>query len=238
MLCFAGALQEKHRSVLAKKNVVAGGDSCTGTLELSAHFENSDTVTTGTPAGCNANADQTWALASGYIIYTTTNNPAPSATGSYNIHVNNAAGSNVAYADISVDLGSAGTIVFDIYVTTAADSAEIFKLYADANNYMLIRFLATTTNLRFDTHLNSTDGLIDSTGEYLTTGEWHTVTVKWSHTAVDSKYLSIQIDANAAVLYSFTIGEFSGTTSLRIGQPNYVSVNYKIDNLKVYNSWQ
>jgi hypothetical protein len=235
-LCFAGALQEKQRQVIAKKNVAATGDSCTGALKLSAHFENSDTITSGTPAGCNSNADTTWALASAHLSYSTTNNQTP---GSYDLFIDNSVGYNDAYADITADGSStAGTIIFDIYVTTAIATIPIITLAADVNNKIEVLWAADARNIKLDYTGGGSGVSATSTDNYLTTGSWHTVTAKWDVNGATNR-LSIQIDSNAAVVSTSTLPAFTGTPSaLRIGVAAYQSLVYYVDNLKVYSSWQ
>jgi hypothetical protein len=229
MLCFAGALQEKHRSVIAKKNVAATGDSCTGALKLSAHFENSDTITSGTPAGCNSNADQTWTIAAGLEYIS-----ADKSDGTYSIATVSADSASKT-ATITADvLSASGTVVFDFYATTLGNFGDILTIdlaSPDANNKLLIKEISGSYYFYYYGGGENT-----SVSATHTTDSWQTITIKWR--VEGSPHLSIQVDSGTAGTSTDALKTLTGTlTTLNIGQATGTN-EFKIDNLKVYNSWQ
>lgn len=210
-------------------STAGSGDSCTDALELSAHFENSDTVTTGTPSGCNANADQTWTLGAGFEY-----SSADKSDGTYSLATVSA---DIAAktATITADVDSAaGTVVFDIYATTLTNFEDILQINLaspDSNNMLLIKEISGSYYFYYYGGGENT-----SVSATHTTGSWQTVTIKWRVTG--SPHLSIQVDSGTAGTSTDALKTLTGTlTTFQIGQGISVNV-YKIDKLKVYNSWQ
>ena len=233
MLCFAGALQEKHRSVLAKKNVVAGGDSCTGTLELSAHFENSDTVTTGTPAGCNANADQTWALTGDGVTYSTTQK----SDGTYALYIPST--EEVKNALITTDnVAGEGTITFDLYVATHSAYHYIFSYEVDVNN-KIVMYLASSSGSADILIKNGGDEWNPTLIDSIDVGAgWNHVTIKWSQSSHSGAYAYAAIDTHTASDTSYSASWSGNMTNFYIGNPyNAQRHEFYRDKLKVYNAW-
>jgi hypothetical protein len=229
-LCFAGSLQEKQRQVIAKKNVAApSGDSCTGALKLSAHFENSDTITSGTPAGCNSNADTTWALEAG-LAYSSTQK----SDGTYSLYAST--GTNNKTASITIDDNKTeGTVIFDIWAITLDNFNNIMWIdlaSPDANNKILVEEISGSYYVYY-----YGGGSSISASATHTTGSFQTVTVKWRTTG--SPHLSIQVDSGTAGTNTNDLPTLSGSlATFNIGQGVTTNNEFYIDKVKVYNSWQ
>ena len=213
--------------------VSAGGDSCTGTLVTSAHFENDDTITNGTPAGCNSNAAQKWTIAD-HAEYSGTQK----SDGSYAFHTKSTTWNNKTGILTVNGTSAAGAIVLDVYVVTGLANGSLALLTADATNKIDVYMSTTTTDVGI-TYTGGGSGIscVD-TNHYLTTNGWHTVIAKWSQTAVGGKYLSVQIDANAATTCAVALNTFTGTPSqLQVGNNVWSACEIYIDKVKLYNAW-
>jgi hypothetical protein len=196
-------------------------------------FENSDTITTGTPKGYNSNADQTWTVGA-QGEYTTTNNPAPSASGSYNFHTT---GVNAKYASIDTDVSaSSGTVEIDLYfVTSVTQYARFVEFAVDGSNYILLQGGASNT-LQFIYYAAGNYNIVSSAA--VSNGTWMKVTVKWR--ASGDPKMSIQIDAGTPVTAAAPMsGTFAGSPStMTVGQSSWASWEIYADNVKLYNAWQ
>jgi hypothetical protein len=235
MLCFAGALQEKHRSVIAKKNVAApSGDSCTGALKLSAHFENSDTITSGTPAGCNSNADTTWALTGDGVVYSTTQK----SDGSYALYLPST--NEVKNALITTDnVAGEGTITFDLYVATHSAYAHVFYYAADSNNRVFMYLDSSSGDASIQIKNGGDDWNPYLAGSIDVGAGWNSVTIKWSQSSHSGAYAYVAIDTHTASDTAYSASWSGNMTSFYIGNPaNAQSHEIYVDNLKVYNEWR
>ena len=228
-LCFAGSLQEKQRQVIAKKNVAApSGDSCTGALKLSAHFENSDTITSGTPAGCNSNADTTWALEAG-LAYSSTQK----SDGTYSLYASSATSNKTASITID-DNKTEGTVIFDIWAVSLGNFEDIVYLdlaSASADNKILVKEISGS----YYVYYYGGGSNISASASH-TTGSFQTVTVKWRTTG--SPHLSIQVDSGTAGTNTNDLPTLSGSLATFTIGAGYSASEFYIDKVKVYNSWQ
>lgn len=204
------------------------GDSCTDALLLSAHFENSDTVTTGTPAGCNSNADQTWALEAG-LAYSSTQK----SDGTYSIHASSATSTKTA--SITIDNNKTeGTVIFDIWAVSLSNFEDIVYLdlaSASADNKILVKEISGS----YYVYYYGGGSNISASASH-TTGSFQTVTVKWRTTG--SPHLSIQVDSGTAGTNTNDLPTLSGSLATFTIGAGYSASEFYIDKVKVYNSWQ
>ncbi len=217
-----------------RRPIVSGGggggcDSCSSGLILTSHFENDDDITQGTPCGCNANADITWTRTG------TTYSNTQQTDGSYSIYRNGS--TQRAAIATNVDK-TAGTLIFDIYVSSATTNVSHIMWYVDANNYIKIGVSPSSATAERITYSGSgTVTGADTPSGQLTTGTWHTVRAKWR--TASSPYLSIQIDNNTPEATSNALGSFTGTpANMTLGTSGSETDVFYMDNLKLYNMWQ
>lgn len=207
---------------------LSGCDSCSGALILTSHFENTDNIETGTPCGCSTNADKTWALTGA------TYSDAQKSDGTYSLYIAGSTQNAIITADPNK---SAGTITFDIYVAAWRNVGDILVIAVDADNYIAFYTYTTSGVGRLDYQGNNVSKVINVTG--LTENAWHTITLKWSTTAVGGKYLYAQVDAETAVTGAEALTEIVGTpTTVKFGYGAITPATYYIDNVKLYNAWQ
>lgn len=217
-------------TVVTGQGVAASScDSCTGTLLFGSHFENSDDVTTGTPCGCNTNADVTWALTAN-MEYSTTQE----SDGTYSIHMTNT--SAIKTATIPVDFSAtAGTIVFDLYWVAETDYRHYLNITYNASNKILLYY-----DDPYGCTLNIDHGGVNwNPYQACSSGGWHTIVIKWdTTTAHDGNYWSFKVDSNTPTTSNNNTAFAAAPTSLIIGDSAVENTDeFYIDKLKVYNTW-
>jgi len=216
-------------TVVTGQGVAASScDSCTGTLLFGSHFENSDDVTTGTPCGCNTNADVTWDKTAN-VEYSTTQE----SDGTYSIHVTSAEATKTA--TIPVDFSATtGTVVFDFYWVAETDFYHFINFTYNAANRIFLYY-----DDPYGVTLNIDHGGVNW-NPYLAgaANTWHKVVIKWdTATAHDGKYFSFKVGTNSATSDNSTAFA-AAPTSLVIGYSSSATTQeFYIDNLKVYNTW-
>lgn len=206
---------------------VAGG--CTGSLLLSAHFENSDDITAGTPAGCSAGADTTFARTGATY---TTNNP---QDGTYSLLLDDDT-ENAIITVTSRDIFDerTGRIDFYFYADNVASSGDIFLARYGDDDYIAVNRSGTEIRLRY----NSTTGgavSVTTSGLSLTNGTSYHIVAQWQSTGDPNLYLTV----NAVTASSNTnLTAMAGSpTTLYFGDSGGWAFRGKIDNVKIYNTY-
>jgi hypothetical protein len=197
---------------------------------LEAHFENSDDVTVGTPAGYSSNATKTWTKV-GTAAYSGTQK----SDGSYSLYL--AAVTDKA-SIATADVRAAGTLVIDAYMASHVNWGYIASYYIGAANKLEITLTDVSGSARITYQGGGVDVHVDTTG--ITYGSWNTITVKWSVAGVGGKYVSIQHGTDAPVTGASAITQLVGTwPALTVGDPAATAskVGY-FDNLKLYDVWK
>ena len=215
----------------------AVGETCTGSLVLIAHFENSDTITTGTPAGCSALGDTTWALG-GSAAYT-----ADAATGSGSYSVNFPTDSSSADQAVittpdasGVWEGSAGRLDFYMKIS-ALPAAErgVIAVYSTSDNFvrtdlnadgeLVVRHYATFARTLTTANCN------------METGVWYHIIIKWRE-GTDDPSLSATCGENTETIND-NLYSWSGTdpANIDVGKHGGYSFDGQVDYLRVYTTW-
>lgn len=244
-LCFAGALQEKQRQVIAKKNSAsASTDSCTGTLLFSWHMENTDVTLGGVAGGVNNGCsvgDTTATLTSATISTTQKNDGSKSLScGARNYF----AAFDISSEDIIKH--AAGTIDIWVYVDTFASGSPIVYAYIDASNVIKLHTITSGTNQFRLTHKagGTERAATTAVSGGLTEDTWYHIIAKWDETVHTADYLNICADGTNGTTNcgagTSALGTWAGDlTALRIGDPNLVTgIATFIDNIKIYSTWQ
>jgi hypothetical protein len=162
--------------------VVGGCDDCSGDLMFSYHFENDLDITQGTPCGCVDAGGDTTATASGTATFDASIKSDGSYAGDY---LDNQDYHDFTSATVQNFNDEEGKIVFDIYITTFVNGADI--LYIDnGTDYLLLDMTNTSTDIRIRAqwHANGADDYITTTttGDH-DEGEWARVTYQWKQSA-------------------------------------------------------
>jgi hypothetical protein len=242
VLCLAGPLQEKHMSVIAKKNVSApAGDSCTSGLLLSSHFENNDDVTQGTPAGCSAGADSTWARAAGGhggATYVNTTHTGWPNDGTYSL-LFNAHDETATMSVTSEDIceGSNGRFDLWIYLDTAATNGTIIRASTATSANINIQMVGT--QLRFQYIDNDANLYVITTTALEDAHKYHVI-ARWRVGATDPAIrLSYYDDTDTLVQTVDNNGtsyDMGAVTNIYLGDTGGDAFAGKIDSLKIYSS--
>jgi len=214
------------------------GETCTGSLIVIAHFENSDTITTGTPAGCSATGDTTWDLATGYGDSAYVADPA-TGSGSYSLNLPTDASSEdrAVLGMTSID-GAQMRVDFFMKISAlpATGDRDIIVIGYDDDNIYRLQL--------------TTDGEITAShrgGGYartLTTTDCDMTTATWYH--IVSAYREGTSDPSMYVTCGVTTASTNDNLYSQSGvDPVNVTVGYggnyafdgMVDYLKVYNTY-
>lgn len=173
------------------------GDSCTGGLVLSAHFENSDTITDG--GGCSA-GDSSLTRTADDPTYSTTQK----SDGTHSLFCDGGSGK---YALLSISSGdiathAEGTVVVDIYLGAnfqQFNPTYILTIYNAANGDDIRLSGIRTDGTSNDIELRwRRKGWMDASAKAasnLSTGQWYTVTAQWK---VGGDPNTLSVTANSA----------------------------------------
>lgn len=242
-LLFAQSWEEARVSpmILGGGVPVAGGDSCTGNLLFSWHFENLD-VTLGTPAGCSAGDTTATAVSSAVInsdVFKDGSNSGdfPTASDYFQFTVS-------AYDIVDYDQGR---VDFWLYITTGVTTANLarFRNSGGTTNALWIRFSGTDQLDMFNNYggTNSATGATTFPGG-LQASTWYHVIARWSidKSGDGTNYMKICVDetdgtANCGVKTTAP-GAFGGDWNLmEIGESASIAADYHLDLMKIYNIW-
>ena len=203
-------------------------DTCSSNLILASHFENDDNIENGDPCGCSTNADKTWTMTS--ITYSTTQK----SDGSYAAYVNDDTDNGVITATINK---AAGTIIFDIYVTTYAQYTLFLSLRTDPSNEDNWIGCGNDSSGVIGCFFEGAPDLIGVSAN-MTNNAWHTVTFKY-RTGVTNPSLSLQVDSESPATSNTDLTPITGTLSIiKINHPYGTNAAaYYIDNVKIYDAW-
>ena len=218
------------------------GDTCgAGGMLVSAHFENSDTITTGTPAGCSV-GDTTWSRVG---TIPPTYSAAQYSDGGYSLYQNGGGLDSFASLTVSArDIVSEaeGKITFKIRIASdfVADYATyaIVEIRETGDDFIVLDgYRSGSVNIlqikysrdgQGDASAATTDGLVANT--------WHLVTVAWKVNT--SPGLSVKIDAGSAGTTALSDWSWNTTPVLfKVGQGEEDGDHmrtYYIDELKIY----
>jgi len=224
--------------VIASKNAGTeepGGGGCTGDEVMYIEFENSTTITDGTPAGCAAGGWDTTAAATS-VSYETTS-PAPSS-GTYSVLLDDP-GDEWVYDVTDTGFDEEGTITFDMHIDSPTNGENVIvPLYYDGSNWIKVEMTGTADELRFRHRGNdSTTDDATTTDCNMTTGNWYSVTVKWRQSGSPYTY----IDCGGTAVSGTTAITSFGTAgdTLYVGaHPGTNSFRGNVDNVHVYTTWQ
>jgi len=166
-LCFAGALQEKQKSCIAKKNGSAADPcSCQGTTYMfcytgdfsadtdKACFTNGTASKDGTP-------NSAISVSANYLEWASTYD-------------------RLTWA-ISSDDGvsdSLGTVYFDYYAVSAVGDQEVFRVVGDATNDIYIRVSGTSDTVKCSHTGNGTAQTVNSTATVVADA-WYRIGYSW-----------------------------------------------------------
>ena len=240
-------------TVEARMMMVVGGgvpvvasfcDDCSGDLKFSAHFENSDTITTGTPCGCvDSSGDTTWTL--------TATDPSYSATaqdGSYSLYSDGGSGKFATLTVASNDIvaSNEGKITFYVRLAEDFDSGGepthfVYIENVAASDYISIRGYriggtANEIEIKYDRNGEGGSNAITS-GANLQLDTWYLVTALWKYNGTPN---TLSINANTVTATSSTglPAWAAGPDLLKLFQAKVAQEapqrNAYIDNLKIY----
>lgn len=228
VLAFGPAIQ-----AVVSQSTAASGDSCTSGLLLSMHFENDDTITNGTPAGCSA-GDTT--LTKTNSTYTTDN----AQDGSYALLFDNT--SDMAALTVSGrDIVDERTGRIDLYwYCDNTGDGYIWRSFVTGQTGDHIRLYVSSQEflLRYGT---AGTGAIDvvTTDCNITAGTMYHIIGRWRQGATDPS-MSIQCNAVAAVTINTNLFTDHTATfdAMQLGNADAEAARGKIDLLKIYNTFE
>ena len=215
--------------------VAGGGSVCTGDVvfdwPMTADFLSSYDISTS--GGCTV-GDATILLESAAAGET-----APAGRTNYALYIPGAY--DVASFDISsYDIWdyAAGTITFDVYITTWANSGWLFSTVGEASQDQLLVMLYDGDDIRVE-YEGANAGPVRATtaAAGLAINTWYSVTVKWRTGATDP---SIEVTVNGVTAQSTTdLTAFdTAPTELNIGNAGGTVPAYYIKNFRIYSTWQ
>ena len=212
---------------------VAGCDSCSGDLSLAVHFEDATNhnVTVGTPCGCS-DGDAIYTLASSAVESTT-----QKSDGTYSLSIPTMA--DYAVFDVSTNdifTPVAGTLVFDMYVTTWANYTVLFTARYNATNYLTVTIL-DDSEIRARYSGAGTVITVETSGASLVVNTWYTITVKWRQADLNPN-LSINANTQTTTDNTNLTAWDASATNIWLGDIDVAGWALFIDNVKVYNTWQ
>ena len=153
--------------------VASSCDDCSGDLRLSAHFENNDDLTQGTPCGC-ADDDDTWTLSSD-MVYSTTQK----YDGSYSVRRVDV----YDRAEIGIASGISTNFKqeFRVYITTFQTNSGLTNLYYDTDNRITTYTTGSSSDIRVGINVKAggTSNLLEiGAGNGRAENEWFYVQVR------------------------------------------------------------
>lgn len=220
---------------VTNNSTVAVSESCTGSLVVSAHFENSDTVTTG--GGCAASGvDTTFARDANCTFSNTT----PSPDGGYYMDCSGTSSVDTHKAKIdSTNLPlSTGTVCMYWYpVAAQGANARPFVYDATGEISMLASWQSGTSNYRIDA--SHSDFIQYDSTNLVDRGEWTRVCQSWDTSpTAGTRKLAVKVGANAWVERTNLSVTDPTVSVFGIGGPYSSLVRGYIDGLKIYNTYK
>lgn len=232
--CFAGGI------VMMGGGVPAAGtafcSSCgTGATPVFCWGISADNTTITNSDGCSQG--DTTATHSGHSDLAS--NPSGGGYAIYNPGAYDGTAFDISSDDVFND--EAGTIQFDIYIHTFAESGRIIYVLGEAATNEFLVYIISTDEIRVS-HEGNNGGAIFATtnAANLQVDTWYTVTIKWTTADVDPN-LSIQVAGMGGVgtsntnLAAWTIAPsifYFGTYG------HGATPVYYLKNIKIWDSWQ
>ncbi len=209
---------------------VSAASNCTGALIFEWHAE-STTITSGTPPGCNTNAATTVTL----VDATLSSAVAPS-DGTYALL---RSGNLTQYATVATDVSkTSGTLTFDLYITTWSDWKGIVFFSVDGTNDIRILMTSSSGILRGQYVGDNTTVSVDDVSPYITFDTWTPIVFKW-RTGATNPSISLKVGTNTASTSDTDLTAIIGTPSvMTMGHNGDTVQTFRIDNIKLYNTWQ
>lgn len=224
---------------IAGQTVVSGitCDDCSGDLSLAIHFENDTDIEVGTPCGCS---DGSTTLTLSNAVFSA----AQKSDGTYSLYCANAEDyATVPVSNYDIISDAAGTITFDLYIVTWTDDAHILLVFDNGDglttDYLSVDMISLD-ELRLRYEGGNQRVSATTTDWNLSTGQWYSITVKWTQSAVNPN-LSIASSAGTTATSDTDLDDIGVANEWEIiymGIQNVQNAEYYLDNIKVYNSWQ
>ena len=221
----------------------AAGDACgTDNLAFSSHFEgtgNSSTtfdVTTGTPAGCNTNADKT------ITYYSDAVNSTDNATdGTYSFK----RAGNGDYAVINtldpIAVDSALSIELDIKIMTFTTGRILYTL-GDTDNMNKIQVKAYGTDelqfFHYITNGTTVNASVTTSGWDLATDTWYRIRIRTRIGTTDPSMEVTKDGASDAVDNADTVDRGANIVRSVLGSTVTATEVWYIDNAQYHNTWK
>ena len=232
-LLYAQDWQEARMSigVIGGGVPAATGDSCTGTLLFSAHFENNDDVTVGTPTGCTVSPTKT--ITKTNATYSTTQK----SDGSYSLSAN---GENyqatASVTNMGALLKTTGTHCVDFYgVRTAASRSFTFSNGT----------LSISATVLYDAGGNTIkitySDCYKTSASTFENGVWTRICYSWDASPANgSEKLAVKVGANAwEEITTYNMNDLvDDLTSMYIISGSAQSGGGYYDNLKIYSDYK
>lgn len=225
--------QQQIFGILARKNVTC--DDCSGDLSFAFHFENSDTVTDGSPCGCSDG--DTVGVRNDSAVYDTIK-----SDGAYSLD----AADRWKYIHFDNDLvgaeeivaEAAGTIIFDVYFESTT-AAKILHIGEDTggNSDTLYVLLDAGVDIVVWYFGNGTSVDVKSTGSAISQSTWHTITIKWQ--AAGDPNLYVDVDGGSSDTDNTDLTALEDKWEwIRFGETGANEGDLHIDNVKIYKTYE
>lgn len=242
LLLLVGCSPSEARMGIATAMSGAGAaalcDVCSGAdLSLAVHFEDDSghAVGTGSPCGCS-DAD---------AVYSLNSDAAESAVqksdGTKSLYIPTTY--DYAYfALVSEDIvdDAAGTITFDLRVKdTWADSVRVFDAVVDPpdGNNQIYCITYDGDELRCVVEGDNSAVTVTTSGALLAVNTWYSVTLKWRAGETDpAVYLAVGADTEESNTNLTPMADIPDL--LRLGNSTAIGMEFYLDNVKVYKTWQ
>lgn len=131
--------------------------------------------------------------------------------------------------------GGAGTVTFAVRFDAIVAGMHMITPYAASSNYLSIQM--GTGDKMFVRYVGASSQRALTNSTVVTTGVWHTASVKWRTNA--APYLSVAIDGAAPTEASDVLTPMSQPlTSIRFGETASYTPFFYLDNIRVYNKWK
>lgn len=216
--------------------IVGGCDDCSGDLSLAYHCEQDD-VTGGTPCGCS-DGDST-ATRNDFAVYDATIQTNGTSSLDAADKKKWAEFDNTEGGAESIAHDTAGTITFDLYITTfvAGGRPVQFRDALAGNADELRLFLFNDNDLQLSYYGNGVEVAVSSVAFNLALTTWYSVTIKWRLGAADP---SLSLEANSVTTTSNTdlTAVEDAWIFLGFGEASGAESDTHVDNIKVYKTWQ
>jgi hypothetical protein len=211
-------------------------DDCSGDLSFAWHCEDL-TVTSGTPCGCVDATGDSVTSATGAADLNADVTP---FDGTYSCDFPQ--GTDYYEFDVSSDdliSDDAGTIEFELYVTTWDTGSYLFQAFGSASPEDLIRLEMTGTDEIKAVYVGNNDVQIFSTVDAnISTGSWYTIKYTWTQANVDPNQTVTVEGTLRGSDNDNCVGFSTPISKIRIGAYTEQTGDVHIDNIKIYKTVQ